>query len=292
MRTCSAKRVFEAIVRLEGMDPDTANLTAGQRALRAELVNDRIAIGWEYAFWQETMAVEARWYREIYAADANYITDDEVFYEDVDGNQAYYKSLQDGNVGQTPVYAADTAWWHRILAEDDFLRYVAFDQPDETVIHRVDCAAAVFDRDPRVYRDAGRMRDVRLLDDRVVVEDALAPVNPWVRFQKTPPEVSWTEWSAAVNYAIGDLRYSSTTGQSYVALLPSLNKNPTSETEYWEEVGFPQFLLPYVKHAVASDLMQEDDGKYKERSTAEAELERMSDVLMEAEGQQRQARFR
>ena len=277
---------------MEGLDPDTAGLTAGQKALRAEMVNDRILMGWQYAFWQETMAVEARWYREVYAAAANYIEDDEVFFEDVDGNQAYYNSLQAGNVGQTPVYAADTAWWHRILPEDDFVRYIAFEQPDQTVIHRVDCGAAVFDRDPRVYRDAGRMRAVRLVDDRIMVEDAMAPINPWVRFQTVPPELSWTEWNAATNYAIGDLRYRATTGQSYVALLPSTNKDPASETTYWAEVGFPQFLLTYVKHAVSADLMQEDDGKYKAAAAAEAELERMSDVLMEAEGLQRRARFR
>jgi len=238
------------------------------------------------------MAVEQRWYREIYSASANYITDDEVFYEDVNGQKAYYQSLLDGNVGQTPVYAADTTYWHRILPEDDFLRYILFQQPDETIIHRIDCNGSVFDKDPQVYSDAGRMTHVRLLDDRIVVEDSLAPVEPWIRFQTVPPEFSWTDWNEATNYAIGDLCYVASTGNSYKALLTSTNKDPVSETTYWEEVGFPHFLLKYVKHAVTADLMHEDDGKYKEQATAEKELERMSDVRMEGQGQARQARFR
>jgi hypothetical protein len=82
------------------------------------------------------------------------------------------------------------------------------------------------------------------------------------------------------------------TGQSYKALLTSTNKSPVSETTYWEEVGFPHFLLTFVKHAVAADLMQSEDGRAKEQGKAAAELERLYDVKMEAQGQQRQARFR
>jgi hypothetical protein len=283
MRTCTTKRALEAIVHMEGLDPDTAALTAAQKALRAELLNDRVLVGWEYAFWQETLAVEQREYQETYDAAANYSIGDEVYYA-----SAYYTSLIDGNVGNTPG-ASPTAWE---AVGDDFIRHILFEQPDETIIHRVDCNAGVFDKDPRVYRDAGRMTHVRLLDDRIVVEDNEAPIQPWIRFQTTPPEFSWTAWSAATAYAIGDLCYVASTGHTYKALLTSTNKDPVSETTYWEEVGFPNFLLRYVKHAVASDLMHEDDGKYKEQATAEGELERMADALQEAQGQGRQAKFR
>lgn len=283
MRTCTTKRALEAITRLEGVDPDTAALTAAQKALRAELLNDRVAWAWEYAFWQETMKVEQREYRETYSATANYSIRDEVY-----SASAYYTSLIDGNVGNTPA-TSPLAW---VAAGTDFVRHILFEQPDEEIIHRVDCNAGVFDKDPRVYRDAGRMTHVRLLDDRLIVEDEEAPIQPWVRFQTTPPEFSWTEWAAGTAYAIGDLCYVASTGYTYKALLTSTGQNPVSATTYWEEVGFPHFLLNYVKHAVSSDLMQEDDGRYKERALAEAELERMSDVRMEAQGQQRQARFR
>lgn len=87
------------------------------------------------------------------------------------------------------------------------------------------------------------------------------------------------------------MSYLASTGHTYKALQASTNKDPASETTYWEEVGFPHFLLTYVKHAVGGDLMQEDEGKYKELAKADAELERLYDVKMEAQGQQRQAVF-
>lgn len=283
MRTCTVKRVFEAAVRLTGLDPDTASLTATQKARIAELVNDRVAIAWDYAFWQQTMQVEQREYTETWAIADAYNMDDEVYYE-----LHYYKSLQDSNTGNQP----DTSltWWEEI--DDDLIRDILFEQPNETIIYRIDCNTGVFDKDPRIYSDAGRMQDVRLLDDRIVVEDALAPVQPWIRFQTVPPEFSWTDWAAGTAYAIGDLVYVSSTGNTYKALLTSTGKDPTSETSYWAEVGFPHFLLTYVKHAISGDLMHEDEGRYKEQATAEGELERMYDVLQEAQGQQRRAKFR
>lgn len=269
---------------MTGLDPDTASLTTTQKAKIAELVTDRVLVAWEHAFWQETMEVEQREYRETWTLAGAYNTGDEVYY---DGS--YYVSLLDSNSGNLPDAAAST-WWEAV--GDDFIRYVLFEQPDETIIHRIDCNAAVFDHDPRVYRDAGRMEHVRLFDDRIVVEDAEAPVQPWIRFQTVPPEFSWTDWAAGTAYAIGDLVYVSSTGHTYKALLTSTGKDPVSETTYWEEVGFPHFLLRYTKHAVASDLMHEDEGKFKEQKTADDELDRMYGVLQEAQGQQRKARFR
>lgn len=283
MRTCTAKRAFEAAVRNTGLDPDTVSLTAGQKAKHAELLNDRVQSAWEYAFWQETMKVEQREYAETWDIAGAYNTDDEVYY-----SLHMYKSLQDANVGKQP--DTETTWWEKI--DDGFIRTILFEQPDETVIYRIDCNAGVFDKDPRIYRDAGRMEHVRLLDDRIIVEDDQAPIQPWIRFQTVPPEFSWTDWAAGTDYAIGDLVYVSSTGHTYKALLTSTGKNPVSETTYWEEVGFPHFLLKYIKHAVASDLMHEDEGKWKEQKTADDELERMYDVLQEAQGQQRKAKYR
>ena len=164
----------------------------------------------------------------------------------------------------------------------DFVRYILFEQTDETRMHRVDPSKCVYDADPRIYNDAGCMKHVRVMDDRILVQDASAPTDPWVRFQVVPPEFSWTDWSAATDYAIGDLCYVSSTGHTYKALQASTNKNPVSETTYWEEVGFPHFMLTYIKHAVAGDMIQEDDGRYREQGKAEKELERLIEVRTSA----------
>lgn len=292
MKTCTTKSVFEAIVRAEGLNPDTAGLTATQMANRAELMNERLLEAWQSGFFTEILAVEQRRYRSTWNILLNYVTDDEVFYEDGNGNEGYYKSLVDSNVGQTPVYAADTAYWHRVLATDVFVRYIEFQQDGETEIESIDTQNGVFDRDPRIYRDAGRVHDVYLLDDKVLIEAENAPTQPWIRFRTVCPEFSMTAWSGSTAYTIGDLCYLASTGDTYKALQASTNQNPYTELAYWEPVHFPELFKKYVKHACAADLMMEDEGKYKQEGKAQAELERLQDVRIDQQGVRRRATFR
>jgi len=269
MRTVTAKRVFEAAVRMVGLDPDTATLTTAQKARVAELVNDRVYLAWEAAFFQETMLVEQREYAATYAAGTTYADGDVVYY-----SGHYYESEAGSNVGHTP--DSSPTWWTNV--DSTTIRQILFEQTGETVIHRIDPVQAVYDKDPRIYEDAGCMRNVRLLDDRILVRDEEAPLQPWIKFQTRPREYSWTEWSSITTYATGDLVYYATTGHSYKALQASTNQNPSSQTSYWEAVGVPYFLLTYLKHGVAADMQQEDDGMFREDAKAEEELQRLLDA--------------
>lgn len=282
MRTVKIKSVYEAVVRLRGMDPAQAYNTAAQMATIAELINDRVLEGWENDFWPEIMAVEEREYRPTWDSGVNYSAADEVYY---DG--AYYVSRQGSNVGKQP--DTEAAWWEAV--GDDFIRSIDFDQDGETEIGAVDVQNCVFDKDPRLYRFAGKVEDVWLNGGQIIVGADEAPLQPWVRFRPVCPAFSLTAWSAATDYAIGDLCYLASTGETYKALVANTNKDPYSQTTDWEPVGFPQFLVTYVKHAVAADLTQEDEGRYKEQARAAAELERLADVLIEAQGEGRRAVF-
>lgn len=283
MRTATAKQVLEAIVRLEGRDPETAGLSVTQRATRAELLNDRIKEGWEYALWPESLVVEQRYYRPTWNTLLNFAIDDECIL-----NDTYYRSLQNSNVNHSPD-EVDSTFWVRI---DTFIRSISLSQPDETVIGGIDVENGVFGNDPRIYRDAQAVRPCRLMGDSIYVEVYDAPWRPFLRFRPAAPEISWTDWNEATQYAIGDLCYLVATGESYKALAPSTGISPYEHPVQWEAVGIPAFLKTFLKHAVASDLLQEDQGKYKELARATDELERLYDTLIEQQGEGRKARFR
>lgn len=285
MKTCIIKPVYEAIIRRIGLDPDTAGYSATQKANLAELVNERLAQIWESALWPEILKVEQRYYRATWDDALLYIEDDEVWYED-----AYYKSLQDANTNHQPDTATD--WWEEIDEDADFVRYIEFDQDGETEIDAIDVEDGVFDSDPRIFRDRGRIRDVVVKEDQIIVRAEQAPLRPWIRFRPVCPEFSYTEWSAATAYSIGNLCYYATTGESYKALAAGTNKNPYSEPSYWEPVYFPKMFKTYVLHAVASDLMTEDEGRFKEEAKANAELDRLSETMIDQQGLVRRACYR
>lgn len=278
--TIPVKKVYEDIVRLGGLDPATAGLTSAKIATIADLINDRLLEGWEAEFWPDLMLVEQRHYREAYDAAANYATGEEVYVGAV-----YYRSLHDGNVGHAP--ATSPAWWQEY--SDSLIRTIDFDQDGETVIGAVDAQQCVYSVDPRVYRGSGLIGDVSVYNHQILVSSELAPVAPWVKFRRVCPEFSLTEWDGGTNYAIDDLCYLAGTGESYKALQASTNKNPQSETDYWEVVGFPQIFRVFVRHAVAADRTQEDTGRAQARARAEEELDRLRDVALEQTGTPRRA---
>jgi len=285
MRTITTKQMYEAIVRAGGLDPSTAGITASQKAEIAELLNDRVKEGWEFAFWPDTLQVEQRRYRETWDATLNYATDDEVFYTD-----RYFISLVNDNVGNTPPASGDTAYWSEIVT--GLVRYIDFQQEGETEIGKIDAKNAVFGEDPRIYRFTDKVTNCWINDGKLMVGEEDAPAEPWIRFQPPPPRFSLTEWDDETAYAIGDLVYLAAQGESYKALQSSTNKDPYSQTEYWEPVEFPEFLMTYVKHAVNADRLLDDVAANKALGRAEAELERLYDSQIESVGESRRAVFR
>jgi len=274
MKTCTIKSVYEAIVRLRGIDPLTANLSAMQKALIAEYINDRMPDGWERMFWSEIMLAEQREYRDTWDDEENYVVGDEVYHEAADGGEHYYISLQNTNVGKDP--DVETLWWAEV--GDSFLRTLSFQQDGKTEIGAVDLQNCVFDKDPRIYRFAGRIEDVIFYEDGILVSANVAPARPWIWFRPPVPEFSLTEWDAGTAYAIGDLCYYATSGESYTALQSSTNKNPYQQTEYWKPVDFPAFLKTFIKYAAHAEYLLDPVEHGKAETRAQTELDGLEDT--------------
>ena len=293
MNEIPVRTVFRSIQRLRGYDPDTAGFTAAQKAVVAELVNETALKFWWMEWWPELMSVDRRQYRPTYDADENYAADDEVFFEDSNGDENYYVSLKDGNTGQDP--ETETTWWE--VVGDSFVRSISFTQDDETAVGAVDVKNCIYDRNPQVYPDTAAYPNIYLYQSNIIVRTSTAPVRPWLRFRIVPREYSWTDWATGSYYAIGDLVYqdksgTTTVGQTFKAIRANNGQQPYTHTSDWEPIDFPAFMLRYVRHAVAAEQLSEDEGRDKSKGKAEDELENLQDAIMDSQGIRQRACYR
>lgn len=275
MKTLPFGTIYQGIMGLRGLDVGTANLTNSQRVQIADLVNERLEEGWTAAWWLEAMVVERRQYRASWAVGTTYGLGEEVYYDPSGGagtGEAYYVSLQAGNVGHTPGDALSATWWEEV--GDGFVRSIAMDQAWEAnVIGDVDVQECLYDRDPRVYPGTVPMSDIEVLGGDIIVRTETAPARPWLRYRMLAPLMSLQEWDGSVDYEKGEACYVSSDRKCYRALADNANVTPGTNSAVWVEEGFPKFLSIYIKHAVCADLMQEDEGRYKERARAQEVLE-------------------
>ena len=283
MKTCTTKSVYEAIVRARGLNPATANLSATDKTIIAEYINERMSEGWPRAFWPEIMLAEQRQYRETWDDTTNWATGDEVYHVAADGGEHYYISLQDVNVGKDP--DVETNWWTEVST--NFLRTISFQQDGETEIGDMDLGECVFDKDPRIYRFAGLISDVIYYEDGILINSDEAPVRPWIWFRPPVPEFSLTDWDPAIGYAIGDLCYYATSGETYKALQVSTNKNPYQQTTFWKPVEFPAFLKTYIKYGAHADYLLDPVERGKASQRADDELDGLEETMVDQRGVQR-----
>lgn len=290
MITVKLQKAYEAILGALGLNPATAGLSESKKAEIASQINDRVRESYRYAFWPETMVVEERQYRPTWDAATNWAAGDEVFYLD-----RYFSSIADGNVNHSPPTSGDNEYWTEILS--GMIRSIDFQQQGATQIARIDTDSCVFSRDPMVYgMGSANVVKACLNGDQVVVLDSpVAPyvrAKPFVRFQPPEPQFSLTLWDDEVDYGVGDLCFLAAQGECYKALASSTNKNPYTETEYWEPVGFPEFLLKFVKLGVAADRALDEKQAMQLEGKAQMELDRLFDEKLESQKQGRRARFR
>jgi hypothetical protein len=284
--TITAKEVLDAIVASNGFDPDHYTPTAKELAQFSLLANHAIRKAWEAELWPQLMVIEQRRYRPDYDATVSYSTDKEVWY-----GAGYWRSLSDANQGNTP--ATGSAYWES--ADADMIAYIAFDQPWETrVIDEtgVEWARCVFAQDPQLAPDTPPLDGCRPFEQSILVPTATAPLEPYVRFRPTRPKVSFVAYTADTAYAAGDVRYRSTTGHCYLALLPSTAKTPEDEVTYWSPVGIPEMFEDFIRLYLASERATDDEGKFKSLAKAEAELDRLRDVYLHIGGDRTATRMR
>ena len=123
MRTVTYKSIFEGALRMRNEDPSTA-ITSVKLAL-AEFVNQGLSDCHEFWRWPELVAVEQRFFRDMYAAGTAYAAGAEVYFP---ATQLYYRALQ-ATTGHAPAALADgsyatngTYWWEcsQEIAGDDW----------------------------------------------------------------------------------------------------------------------------------------------------------------------------
>lgn len=145
-----------------------------------------------------------------------------------------------------------------------FNRYIAFEQTGESKIWRCE---GIYRRDPRVFpRNPGRCAKGE--SDLGVQAGADAPSQPWIRFQKPPPEFSAVPWAAGT-FTLGDVRYYATTKDCYKVIVSSTTDAPTV-TASWERQQLPEVLAPFVKRAAKADAL--GDQKQTARMAKELDL--------------------
>lgn len=288
MQTIPVKRVFNAITSRMGQSANV--LLTPQRALElSDIISSRVSEAYENEFWPETMLVEQRLYTgtTAYSATATYALNAIVYHDTTD---AYWYSLTAGNTGHTP--AEGSAFWAR--ATSGFVRSLSFNDAAYTPVGRVDLTRCVYANSPLIYEDPVPLTPIRMLDD-VLYLTCGANIQPWpnqpyLRFQRRPPEFSLEPWESGTDYEAGDLRYLGSTGHTYKALVDNTGERPDSSAS-WEIVGFPTFLFAWVRDVCAADRLTEETGKYQALGAADAKLERLRNGKIDSTNSGRRARW-
>lgn len=137
-----------------------------------------------------------------------------------------------------------------------FVQNVDFEQSGKTEIGEI---KGVWDADPRVDSAAQEV-NWSLENNGIVVTDDVTAV--WIRYNKRPAVLEKAAtWSSATTYVAGDLvTYESTTVRLnvYKALQGGTNKNPATETTYWELFKIPMLFDEALVEWTSSELLKTD----------------------------------
>jgi len=274
-KTVTVKHIADRIHRSRGFDPDQVAMTVKERERYGDVITRHLRRAWDEAMWPQLMALEQRTYRPPWDATVNYSAGHQVWDAT---NKRYRQSLQDDNTGHTPAAAGeDDDWWGEV---EDFVKYIAFEQPWETTAideDGVDVREFAYYTSPLGDPEARRVAGCRRLADCIIMPRlADVPDEVWIRFRPIAPRFSLAEWSDSTEYARGDVCYYAADGNCYQASAPTTGETPGESGSSWAAVGFPDMFQDFVVLACLAELQSDDEGRYKTRALAEEELERVA----------------
>lgn len=247
MMTVTFKSILDGVATRMGLEPN-ANLQLNQATALTEYITDKLGKFWQMAAWPEWTAPELRQYRENWTGATTYALGAEIY---VPGPNAYYRSLQAGNLNNEP---SDTAWWEPASGLDTYVEFAQSWEPN--VIDRV---WGVYADDPRKTRSPRKV-SWWIGPEGVWVDSSLTKV--YVDFSYKPPAFTTVAWDAAASYVPGDLVYYAATGDCYRARLASTAVAPTTAAS-WKLQTFPEILARTVKLAAIGDALREDENATK-----------------------------
>jgi len=243
MKTVKFKLVFDNIVRLMAKDPTVVSLGSAEEARIVSLINQRVRQAWQYAFWPELTMIEERPLREAWIATVTYEAGREV-YDPV--GDAFYRSLQNGNIGHT---LDQTAWWQKIEDFDPYLPWFPLDRYPLGEVMRVT------KQHPLKYRSSVYSYEFFPSDRGIWFSESIG-TKVWVTFRMRPNQFTRVAWSPDVQYSLGDLVYKDDPGECCQAVL-------INGEEKWNKIDFPEFIQKYVEFGVYADDLMEDGQKEK-----------------------------
>ena len=290
MRRVSYASVLERAAVLFNGDPDP---TAEDAALLNVFLNRRLEECWQQYWWPEWTPVEKRYFAPFWDVAETYHAGDFVYYSPGD---EYYQCLPLVTVGTVPgtseawaeaqlelsaddwvattayvagdqIFYATTGYWYQCLVAStgdlptdtthwcrlyQFYREVEYEATGETKI--AECRR-VWDADPEADAHADTIT-FQLRSTGIIVWTSDA--SCWVEFRLEVPSYSGAAWAAATTYAADDQVYVSSEGDYYKALQASTNKNPVTETTYWERIEFPRILRDAVAQGAYADMLRAD----------------------------------
>lgn len=248
MRKVSASRVIQGAVELTGRL--FSRLSNDELPLFIGSFNRNLREVWEKEFWPSIMAIEERYFRDLWAA-GTYTADAEVYHS---ASDKYYKNTSGSSTTGVPGTSAD---WEE---QTDYIGFISFTQTGKTEIGQV---YRVTNKDPRLKLNFDTV-ETSQKDDQVVVCYP-RETSYWVEFRKRAPLIKAEKYSSSTTYIAGDqVYYTSTSGQEgadfWEASAGNSGTAPAATSgNPWTKIDIPYIFGPYLEHAIAADILLVDE---------------------------------
>lgn len=251
------RQVLDSVIRLRGKNPKK-NVSEDLATTLTEHINARvqsICLAWPWPEWDVT---EERAYRQVWAADRNFLrvnqfgVPDEVFY--IPGG-TYWKvnkdAISDPPIGEIP--SSTSAFW---VALEFVGTYIEYAQTCKRTIGQV---LGVYRRDPRVC-SCNNGSTLRYYPSERGIEVCGGGATVFILYQMPVPQYSVAPFVAGRTYVRGDVIMDGGTGECFQAL-DTTQVSPASNLTLWRHVPFLQKWFEFVRWGALADSLSELDPK-------------------------------
>jgi hypothetical protein len=171
---------------------------------------------------------------------------------------------------------------------------VVTERPDPGAYEPMDAIMDVFAQDPHVSCGPPIRRGYRLSWRGIELGACDVGDSVWIRFRLRPPRVTRTAWADDEAYGLDDVVYAD--GTCFRSLQNGNLGHAVSDEAWWEPQFLPGMFGRYIAKAVLADWQRRfgdsQEAADRESGRAEAELERLSDVMVPAQRQHERAHVR
>jgi len=265
MRTVPFFNVWKGVVERHGLDPEERIPYQTARAITRG-INRRTRMAWRAWDWPDFSITEERAYRQVwnnshqyYRSNPNTGLPDDVFFIP---NATYYTvntaATQDPpigtppvNLGPPPTFPSDPGNHPYFIATAPLDPYVSMDQICQRSIGRV---IGIYKSNPRLdgFKHSGIT--FRITENGIDLFQISGPTI-FVKYLPAPSKFTKIPWVSR-SYAIGELVFFDSTGETYLSIVANNTQTPTTVAA-WRLMPMPEVLAPYVEAGAYADSMRE-----------------------------------